>query len=66
MIKQVVKSTRGKNSKAHLVAMNFGEFCDVMDTYKPVKDKSSDKKYDKTFHGDKEFGLNLNASKKLL
>ena len=66
MIKQVVKSTKGKYNKAHLVAMNFGEFCDVMDTYKPVKDKSSDKKYAKDFHGDKEFGLNLNASKKLL
>ena len=66
MIKQVVKSELGKNKKTHLVAMNFGEFCDVMDTYNPMKGKSSDKKHDKSFHGDKEFGLNLNASKKLL
>ena len=66
MIKQVVKSTLGKNAKTHLVAMNFGEFCDVMDTYKPIKHKSSNKRFQKDFHGDKEFGLNLEASKKLL
>lgn len=66
MIKQVVNSEGRKNKKAHLVAMNFGEFCDVMDTYKPSKDKSSNKGFDKSFHGDREFGLNLNASKKLL
>jgi hypothetical protein len=66
MIKQVVDAHNRKNKKAHLVAMNFGEFCDVMDTYKPSKDKSSNKSYDKSFHGDKEFGESLNASKKLL
>jgi hypothetical protein len=66
MIKQVVDAHNRKNKKAHLVAMNFGEFCDVMDTYKPSKDKSSNKDYAQDFHGDKEFGLNLNASKKLL
>jgi len=66
MIKQVVNSEGRKNKKAHLVAMNFGEFCDVMDTYKPSEGKSSNKGYRKDFHGDREFGLNLNASKKLL
>ena len=66
MIKQVVNSEGRKNKKAHLVAMNFGEFCDVMDTYTPSKAKSSNKGYKQDFHGDREFGLNLNASKKLL
>jgi hypothetical protein len=66
MIKQVVNSKGRGKRKAHLVAMNFGEFCDVMDTYKPTSDKSSNKSYRKKFHGDKEFGQSLNASKKLL
>lgn len=66
MIKQVIKSTRGGNKKAHLVAMNFGEFCDVMDEYNPSKNMSSNKDFERSFHGDKEFGLNLNHSKKLL
>jgi len=66
MIKRVVENKRKEKKKAHLVAMNFGEFCDVMDTYNPSTNKSSNKKFEKQFHGDMEFGENLNASKKLL
>lgn len=67
MIQQVVdKKGSGGRSKTHLVAMNFGEFCDVMDTYKPSKEMSSNKRFSKSFHGDREFGNDLDAAKKLL
>jgi len=55
-----------KNSgKAWLLAMNFSEFCDILEDY-DGGEQASNQTFHKRFHGDREFGNNLDASKKLI
>lgn len=60
MIQKVVRN-------AEVLAMNFGELCDALEDYKGNRGgESSNKERDASFHGDKEFGSNLESAKKLL
>lgn len=67
MIQKVTKTYKRKKRQTEILAMNFGEFCDLVDDYKGDRgSKASSQERDASFHGDKEFGESLEASKKLL
>lgn len=78
MIKQVIRET--KDSYTNLLAMNFGELSDFLEDYNPDYETdlirgqdgelsqrpASAKERNSKFHGDKEFGENLESAKRLL
>ena len=67
MIQKVANSLNRKGQKTEILAMNFGEFCDLVENYKGGRGcGSADKKREASFHGDKEFGENFESAKKLL